>query len=425
MSIDYRERRLRFWCQKVLPLVYDESLSYYELLCKIMKHLNEAETDVSALEEWLAALDAEAVKQVYSEFPLRASKSGNVVTLSKRYGANDTPVTSVEPADGSPITATGTTVSATGHLDPDDDESPMGTVSMQKDIKLDISEATSSSKGAMSATDKSKLDALHEVTVVGGSSGNIQVGSSTTGYNRQYTVELNPNFQINIQNDYLVGDWEWNANMRGKSAISYFAASNYVVVNPANLTQQVDMTSTIDRMALQGVGVKSLYNTSQQVIGFGFGAASGYPFATVDCASPVVSGETYYTITSDIDLKCQMTGTGVGNRDYLVYLFTNESDSGTNNTNVNPYLTSEDRYFPSYGVPFIPAKYSVHTDANGFFSVTIPAGLTSKAIDTSTSAPGSQTGIWNIVIVADGAPSEIENQVNIDYMKVAVKSHLI
>lgn len=22
----------RFWCQKVLPLVYDESLSYYELL---------------------------------------------------------------------------------------------------------------------------------------------------------------------------------------------------------------------------------------------------------------------------------------------------------------------------------------------------------------------------------------------------------
>lgn len=29
------------WCQKVLPLVYDDSLSYYELLCKLMKYLNE------------------------------------------------------------------------------------------------------------------------------------------------------------------------------------------------------------------------------------------------------------------------------------------------------------------------------------------------------------------------------------------------
>lgn len=30
----------RFWCQKVLPLVYDDSLSYYEVLCKIVKYLN-------------------------------------------------------------------------------------------------------------------------------------------------------------------------------------------------------------------------------------------------------------------------------------------------------------------------------------------------------------------------------------------------
>ena len=31
----------RFWCQKVLPLVYDDSLSYYELLCKVVGKLNE------------------------------------------------------------------------------------------------------------------------------------------------------------------------------------------------------------------------------------------------------------------------------------------------------------------------------------------------------------------------------------------------
>ena len=30
----------RYWCQKVLPLVYDDSLSYYELLCKVVEFLN-------------------------------------------------------------------------------------------------------------------------------------------------------------------------------------------------------------------------------------------------------------------------------------------------------------------------------------------------------------------------------------------------
>lgn len=32
--------RFRFWCQKVLPLVYDDSLSYYELLCKVVTYIN-------------------------------------------------------------------------------------------------------------------------------------------------------------------------------------------------------------------------------------------------------------------------------------------------------------------------------------------------------------------------------------------------
>lgn len=30
-----------FWCQKVLPLVYDDSLSYYEVLCKLKSKVNE------------------------------------------------------------------------------------------------------------------------------------------------------------------------------------------------------------------------------------------------------------------------------------------------------------------------------------------------------------------------------------------------
>ena len=33
--------KFKYWCQKVLPLVYDDSLSYYEVLCKLMKHISD------------------------------------------------------------------------------------------------------------------------------------------------------------------------------------------------------------------------------------------------------------------------------------------------------------------------------------------------------------------------------------------------
>lgn len=35
------EKLKNFWCAKILPLVYDDSLSYYEVLCKIVGKLNE------------------------------------------------------------------------------------------------------------------------------------------------------------------------------------------------------------------------------------------------------------------------------------------------------------------------------------------------------------------------------------------------
>ena len=34
-------RPLKFWCQIVLPLVYDDSLSYYEILCKTTAYINK------------------------------------------------------------------------------------------------------------------------------------------------------------------------------------------------------------------------------------------------------------------------------------------------------------------------------------------------------------------------------------------------
>ena len=46
----------RFWCHKVLPLVYDDSLSYYELLCKVIHYLNTVIEDIDACEENITKL---------------------------------------------------------------------------------------------------------------------------------------------------------------------------------------------------------------------------------------------------------------------------------------------------------------------------------------------------------------------------------
>lgn len=50
----------KFWCNKILPLVYDDSLSYYEVLCKLKAKVNEIITateensnGIIELKEWV------------------------------------------------------------------------------------------------------------------------------------------------------------------------------------------------------------------------------------------------------------------------------------------------------------------------------------------------------------------------------------
>lgn len=40
--MDYKDlNTFNFWCQKILPLVYEDSLSYYEVLCKVVDYIND------------------------------------------------------------------------------------------------------------------------------------------------------------------------------------------------------------------------------------------------------------------------------------------------------------------------------------------------------------------------------------------------
>lgn len=64
------QQTFKFWCQRVLPAVYDSSLSYYELLCKVVDYLNTTMENVNALNENGQAMqkEIEELQKLFEEF---------------------------------------------------------------------------------------------------------------------------------------------------------------------------------------------------------------------------------------------------------------------------------------------------------------------------------------------------------------------
>lgn len=72
----------RFWCYKVLPLVYDDSLSYYEILCKMVTYINNLiETDklqndeidklkqeVKTIQNWIDNFDTSYAESIIASY---------------------------------------------------------------------------------------------------------------------------------------------------------------------------------------------------------------------------------------------------------------------------------------------------------------------------------------------------------------------
>lgn len=63
MDANYRDlTKFRFWCFKVLPLVYDDELSYYEVICKCVDYINNLIENDKAISN-----DVEQLKQEMKE----------------------------------------------------------------------------------------------------------------------------------------------------------------------------------------------------------------------------------------------------------------------------------------------------------------------------------------------------------------------
>ena len=74
--------KFRFWCQKVLPLVYDDSLSYYEVLCKVVEYINnlieqdkvfaddiaELQTELAQVQEWIDNYDTAFAEEIIKKY---------------------------------------------------------------------------------------------------------------------------------------------------------------------------------------------------------------------------------------------------------------------------------------------------------------------------------------------------------------------
>ena len=80
--MNYDLSTFKFWCYKVLPLVYDDSLSYYEVLCKVVDYINKLieqdkifgselvklKEDLTTVQNWIDNYDTSYAKEVLEKF---------------------------------------------------------------------------------------------------------------------------------------------------------------------------------------------------------------------------------------------------------------------------------------------------------------------------------------------------------------------
>lgn len=74
--------KFRFWCFKVLPLVYDDELSYYEVICKCIEYINnliendkaisndveQLKQEMKQVQEWINNYDTSFAESIIREY---------------------------------------------------------------------------------------------------------------------------------------------------------------------------------------------------------------------------------------------------------------------------------------------------------------------------------------------------------------------
>ena len=87
---------LRYWCHKILPLVYEDSLSYYEVLCKMKAKLNEVIENINEVPAYIdkeieEKLDDDHLREIIDMFiqdykhTISANDDGDSATATQSW----------------------------------------------------------------------------------------------------------------------------------------------------------------------------------------------------------------------------------------------------------------------------------------------------------------------------------------------------
>lgn len=80
-----------FWCQKVMPAVLDDSLSFYEVLCKLTAKLNDAIETINGHSELITTMQSE----IAALQTLTAQHTQQIADLTKKVQANADNITAI------------------------------------------------------------------------------------------------------------------------------------------------------------------------------------------------------------------------------------------------------------------------------------------------------------------------------------------
>ena len=178
----------KFWCQKVLPLVYDDSLSYYEVLNKMVVYLNQVIANVNA--------DIDNIAELEDDFLLLQSYVNNffddidqLVTYAERAEAAET--SAISYAASAAESATNASTSSLAAMDAKDaavaakNEALSALASAQSAATSAAESATNAASSALTALDAKDAAAGSALSASGSAT---NASASATAAQQSFTL---------------------------------------------------------------------------------------------------------------------------------------------------------------------------------------------------------------------------------------------
>ncbi len=213
----------RFWCQKVLPLVYDDSLSYYEVLGKMVVQLNDVIDNVNAdTENVLTLKDAFIELQTYvnnffddidqlasyaerAEAAQTAANTSAVNAATSASNASESSLAAMNARDAANLAKQAAQTSANNASTAATNANTKANEAAQSAITAQTAQASASQSATLAATDRSAAQtaastATTKANEANTSATNAETSAENAAQSESNVEELVNNIQENLDN---------------------------------------------------------------------------------------------------------------------------------------------------------------------------------------------------------------------------------